>query len=79
VANELLIYLSGRSMDSFQFILYKMSRFFSELTPPLLDDPVPTVAGNFSLRRVQTGSEAHPASYSMCNRGFFPGGKAARV
>jgi hypothetical protein len=35
-------------------------------------------AGNFSLHhRVQNGSEAHPASYPMGTRGFFPGGKAA--
>jgi hypothetical protein len=35
-------------------------------------------SGNFSLHhRVQTGSGAHPASYSMRTRGSFPGGKAA--
>jgi hypothetical protein len=35
-------------------------------------------AGNFSLHhRVQNGSEAHSASYSMGTRGSFPGGKAA--
>jgi hypothetical protein len=35
-------------------------------------------AGNFSLHhRVQNGSGAHPASYPMCNRVFFPDGKAA--
>jgi len=35
-------------------------------------------AGNFSLRhRVQTGSAAHPASYSIGSGGSFPGGKAA--
>jgi hypothetical protein len=35
--------------------------------------------GNFSLHhRVKNGSEAHPASYPMGNRGSFPGGKAAR-
>jgi hypothetical protein len=33
-------------------------------------------AGNFSLHhRVQSGSEAHPASYPMGTRGSFPGGK----
>jgi hypothetical protein len=38
----------------------------------------PAGAGNFSLRhRVQNGSGAHPASYTMCTRGSFPGGKAA--
>jgi hypothetical protein len=32
--------------------------------------------GNFSLRhRVQTGSGAHPASYSVGTKGFFPGVK----
>jgi hypothetical protein len=32
---------------------------------------------NFSLHhRVQNGSGAHPASYPMCTRGSFPGGKA---
>jgi len=48
-----------------------------------LDDrefSVPAVAGNFSLHhRVQTGSEAHPASYPMGTRGSFPGGKAAET
>jgi hypothetical protein len=35
-------------------------------------------AENFSLHhRVQNGSGAHPASYPMGTRGFFPGGKAA--
>jgi hypothetical protein len=35
-------------------------------------------ARNFSLRhRVQTGSWAHPASYTMITGGYFPGGKAA--
>jgi hypothetical protein len=29
------------------------------------------------LHVVQTGSEAHPASYLMGTRGSFPGGKAA--
>jgi hypothetical protein len=37
----------------------------------------PAGAGNFSLHRVQTGSEAHPASYLVGNKGSFPGGKAA--
>jgi hypothetical protein len=37
----------------------------------------PVGAGNFSIHhRVQNGSEAHPASYPMSNRGSFPGGKA---
>jgi hypothetical protein len=37
----------------------------------------PAGAGNFSLHhRVQTGSEAHPASYAVGTRGS-PGGKAA--
>jgi hypothetical protein len=41
---------------------------------------IPGGAGNFSLHhRVQNGSGAHPASYPMCTRGFFPGGKAAGV
>jgi hypothetical protein len=34
-------------------------------------------AGNFSHHRVKNGSGAHPASYSVGNRGPFPGGKAA--
>jgi hypothetical protein len=39
---------------------------------------VPAGAGNFSLHHhVQTGSEAHPASYPMGTRGSFSGGKAA--
>jgi len=38
---------------------------------------VPAEAGNFSLRRVQIGSEAHAASYPMGTRGSFPGGKEA--
>jgi hypothetical protein len=35
-------------------------------------------AGNFSPhhRCVQTGSQAHPAHYTMRTRGFFPLGKA---
>jgi hypothetical protein len=38
----------------------------------------PAGAGNFSLHhRVQNGSGAHPASYSMGIRDYFPGGKAA--
>jgi hypothetical protein len=38
----------------------------------------PAGAGNFSLHhRVQNGSGAHPASYSMGTRVSFPGGKAA--
>jgi len=38
----------------------------------------PVGAGNFSLlHRVQTGSEANPASYPMGTGGSFPGGKAA--
>jgi hypothetical protein len=37
----------------------------------------PVGAGNFSLHhRVQNGSGAHPASYSMGSRGSFPGRKA---
>jgi hypothetical protein len=39
---------------------------------------LPAETGNFSLHhRVQNGSGAHPASYSMGTRGYFPGGKAA--
>jgi hypothetical protein len=38
----------------------------------------PAGAGNFSLHhRLQNGSGAHPASYSMGTRGSFPGGKVA--
>jgi hypothetical protein len=38
----------------------------------------PAGAGNFSLHhRIQNGSGAHPASYSMGTRGYFLGGKAA--
>jgi hypothetical protein len=38
----------------------------------------PAGVGNFSLHhRVQNGSGAHPASYTMGTRGSFPGGKAA--
>jgi hypothetical protein len=36
----------------------------------------PTGAGNFSLHhRVQNSSGVHPASYPMCTRSSFPGGK----
>jgi hypothetical protein len=36
----------------------------------------PAGAGNFSFNhRVQNGSVAHPASYTMGTRGSFPGGK----
>jgi hypothetical protein len=38
----------------------------------------PAGAGNFSLHhRVQNGSGAHPASYSVGTMGSFPGSKAA--
>jgi hypothetical protein len=38
----------------------------------------PAGVGNFSLHHcVQNGSGAHPATYPMGTRGFFPGGKAA--
>jgi len=38
----------------------------------------PVGAGNFFLHyRVQKGSEAHPASYTVGTRGSIPGGKAA--
>jgi hypothetical protein len=38
----------------------------------------PAGAGNFSLdHRIQNGSGAHPTSYSMGIRGYFPGGKTA--
>jgi hypothetical protein len=38
----------------------------------------PAGAVTFSLHhRVQNGSGAHPASYSMDTKGYFPGGKAA--
>jgi hypothetical protein len=36
----------------------------------------PARTGNFSLHhRVQNDSDAHPASYPMGTRGYFPGGK----
>jgi hypothetical protein len=39
---------------------------------------VPAGAGNFSLHDlVQTGSGAHPVSYPMGTRGYFPGGHEA--
>jgi len=39
-----------------------------------------SVNGNFSLHyRVQTGSGAHPASYSMGTTSSFLGGKTARA
>jgi hypothetical protein len=39
---------------------------------------VPVGAGNFPPHhRVHTGSETHPASYPINNRGSFPGGKVA--
>jgi hypothetical protein len=38
----------------------------------------PAGAGNFTLHhRVQNGSGAHPASYQMGVRDYFPGGKVA--
>jgi hypothetical protein len=37
----------------------------------------PAGAGNFSLHRVENGSEAHPVSYPMGTRVSFHGGKAA--
>jgi hypothetical protein len=56
---------------------------FSRDSSYVLDDRdskvrFPAGAGNFSLHhRVQNGSGAHPASYSMGSRGSFPGDKAA--
>jgi hypothetical protein len=38
---------------------------------------VPVGARFSPLRVVQTGSEAHPTSYTMGTGGSFPGGKAA--
>jgi hypothetical protein len=39
---------------------------------------IPSEAGKFPLHhRAQNGSGAHPASYPMGTKGFFPGGKAA--
>jgi hypothetical protein len=41
---------------------------------------LPAGTGNFSLHhRVQNGSGAHPASYTMGTGNPFPGGKAARA
>jgi hypothetical protein len=38
----------------------------------------PAGAGNsFLHHRFQNGCEAHPASYPMGTRGYFPGGKEA--
>jgi hypothetical protein len=40
----------------------------------------PAGAGNFSLHhRIQNGSGAHPASYTVGTRDSFAGGKAAGV
>jgi hypothetical protein len=40
--------------------------------------PFPEGAENFSLHhRVQNGAGAHPVSYPLATRGFFPGVKAA--
>jgi len=38
---------------------------------------VPVGARNFSHHRVQTGSGAHPPSYTIGTRGSFPAAKAA--
>jgi hypothetical protein len=47
---------------------------------PQLPNTFPMKAVNFSLHhRVQTGSQAHPASYPVGARGSFPGGKAAKA
>jgi hypothetical protein len=44
----------------------------------LLEVRVPVGAGNFSPHhRVQTVSEANPASYPVGTRGSFPGSKGA--
>jgi hypothetical protein len=49
-----------------------------------MDDQVP-ISGRgreeiYSLHhRVQTGCGAHPVSYSMGRRGFFPGGETPRA
>jgi hypothetical protein len=54
--------------------------YSAELLGGWLGVRVPTKAGIFSLHhRVQTGSEAHQASFPMGNMGSFHGGKASGV
>jgi len=58
-------------------------KLFSSALGYGLDDRgarVPAGAGNFSLyHSVQTGSEAHPASYPMGTTGSFTGGEATET
>jgi len=59
-------------------------KLFSSALGYGLDDRgarVPAGAGKFSLhqRCVQTGSEAHPASYPMGTKGSFTGGEATET
>jgi hypothetical protein len=69
------ITLSVRSRDSSVGIATRLRTGRSAF-----HDSIPGGAGNFSLHhRVQNGSGAHPASYSMGTRVSFPGGKAGRV
>jgi hypothetical protein len=57
----------------------KAQWYNTELQAGWLGVWVPAGAGNFSLHHcVQTGSEAHPASYLMGTRGSFPGVKWAQ-
>jgi CRISPR/Cas system CSM-associated protein Csm4 (group 5 of RAMP superfamily) len=55
-----------------------INKSLSRLEDQIIGVRFPVGAGNFSLHQsVQTGSEAHPASYPMGTRDSFPGGRAA--
>jgi hypothetical protein len=73
--------LLNRVMDASAHIRYdkpSLMRSVTSLSRATMYTDIIEAAGNFSLHhRVQNGSGAHPASYPMGTRGFFPGGKAA--
>jgi hypothetical protein len=62
------------------FLGHSRQWYSAGLWAGLLEVRVPAGAGIFFLHhRIQTGSGAHPSSYSLGTRGSFLGGKAARV
>jgi hypothetical protein len=87
-SNELLLQFSLKNQNDVKSHFFLQHSFFLRGHHVIvalgygLDDRgsrvrFPVGAGHFSLHHsVQNGSGAHPASYPMGTRGFFPGGKA---
>jgi hypothetical protein len=79
VQGQLYIYLYlPISVDAVQTLRLKLVLYIDlRINEPVIEMFM-AGDGNFSLRhRVHDGCGAHPASYPMCTRGSFPGGKAA--